>query len=189
LDHKEVKKDSELLNQLKAYQYEPTFYVKPNFNKLGKEKLQPNEEFKVDHWSIEELAEGYFNEGNKLQSLDEKYKKAKIEMEKCTELKQKRKLAHKYGSVSLIQNDPLYDVIAIYEDFGEEILIRYGKPDAQKLEEFVIRGIITKNDIEQFKTLVDIHLDFVIMSLDTEQKIYEMLQQRNIQASLNRRRA
>ncbi|MGN7300423.1 hypothetical protein [Ferdinandcohnia sp. SAFN-114] len=110
-------------------------------------------------------------------------------MLQCKELHQEKKISHEYGSVSLVANDPLYDINAIYEDFGEEMLIQYGKPDSEKLQQFIQKGIITKKEIDQFKTVVDIRLDFIMMNLDTEKQMMSMLQNRTIQASQNRMRA
>ncbi|WP_440274752.1 hypothetical protein [Ferdinandcohnia sp. SAFN-114] len=36
MDHKEIKKEELLLETLRAYRYEPSYYVKPSFNKKGR---------------------------------------------------------------------------------------------------------------------------------------------------------
>jgi len=188
IDHKEIKNDELLLETLKAYQLEPTYYVKPSFNKLGRELNAPSP-FKTEEWSINHLLGTYVNLVPQLDNYQYEYEKAKKIMLACKELRQEKKLSHEYGSVSLVANEPKYDIQSIYDDFGEDTLIQYGRPDNEKLQQFIQKGSITTKEIDQFKTIVDVRLDFVVMNLDTEQQMLSMLQNRTIQASQNRMRA
>ncbi|PGT83244.1 hypothetical protein [Bacillus sp. AFS040349] len=188
IDHKQVKKDQEVLDILECYQLEPTYYVKPNFNKKGKE-LNQADPFEIEGWSLDHLAGTYSNLNSQLEHYKFDYEKAKLAMLECKELLQDKKLSHEFGSVSLIANDPLYNVPAINEELGEDFLIKYGKPDTDKLDYFITKGTISKRDIEQFKTVTDIRLDFIVMELDKERRMLEMLHNKTIRTGLNLMRA
>lgn len=188
MDHKEIKKDELIFETLAAYRYDPTNYVKPNFNKKGKELNKPSH-FDPEEWGIDHLVGTYVNLVPQLDNYQREYEMAKKLMLQCNELRQEKKIPHEYGSVSLVANEPTYDIQSIYKDFGEDMLIQYGKPDSDKLQYFIQKGVITKNEIDQFKTVVDIRLDFVMMNLDTEKQMLSMLQNRTIQTSQNRLRA
>ncbi|MDC3424364.1 hypothetical protein NC797_07570 [Aquibacillus sp. 3ASR75-11] len=188
IDHKKVKKNLFIYDQLKAYQFQPTSYVKPNFNKKGKSLNSPAP-FEVDDWKMSDLALTLNRLKPELEYHNELYDKAKSQMLQCPELQQQRKLVHEYGSVSLVDNDPLYDVVAINEEMGEDILIKYGKPNEEKVQNFILKGTLTKADIDQFKTMVDIRLDFTVMSLEAEKRMLEMLNERHNIAAQNYMRA
>lgn len=188
IDHKRVKKEPMILEQLKAYQLEPTQYVKPSFNKLGK-SLNQVPELRNEGWSVEELAFTCSTIDAKYSSYKKQYETLKEEMIKCEKLKSDKKLVNKYGSVSLINNAPLYDISSIYNEMGSDLLIEYGKPNHEQLQYFMTRGMLTKNDIEQFKTVKDIALEFVVMDLDSERRTIETFQRRQMQAAQNRMRA
>lgn len=95
-------------------------------------------------------------------------------------------IPHKYGSLSLVANSAKYNIPAIYNYIGEWLLIEYGKPNSELLERFILNGTISKKDIDQFKTLKDIRLDFTVMTLEDEKKMLDMLDDKNKRAAANR---
>lgn len=188
LDHKKVKKNLFLAEQVSSYQFEPSTFVKPSFNKVGKSYTAPSP-FEVDHWKDGELAATYADLQSQIRETKEKYEWLKNQMIACPELAEKKKVKHTYGSVSLQSNDPLYDVELIAAELGEEILIQHGQPDSKKLEEYILKGSINKADLDEFKTVKDIRLDFVVMTIESENKMLDMLSRRHRTTAINQLRA
>ncbi len=183
-DSAKIKKDTLLQQQLIAYQLEPTYFVKPNFNKAGNEK-NAFSYVEDDSMSLEDLAQTLVQIKSRLDSYKSNYEKAKKQMILCPELLKKKKVSHKYGSVSLLENNPVYDIQAIYEELGSEFLIQYGKADSSLLAKYIEKGYFPKSAIEKFKTVIDIRLDFVVMDLDTERKNFEILHSKTMKAARN----
>jgi hypothetical protein len=132
-----------------------------------------------------------------VKALSNQYEHLKKKISKLPEVqsmmflpKEKRKpIPHKYGSLSVLANDAKYDISAIYDYIGEWLLIEYGVPNSKLLEDFILNGTIKKSDIDQFKTINDIRLEFSVMALEDERKLLEMLDQKNMIAAANRRGA
>lgn len=142
------------------------------------------------------MAEALSDLKPKMKALNKEYEKLKwnlMQLEEFQKLKQipkeqREPIKHKYGSLSLVANPAKYDISAIYDYLGEGILIEYGVPNSKLLEPFILNGMISKKDLKQFRTFKDIRLDFSVMTLEDEQKILEMLDQKNIMAAWNRKR-
>ncbi|WP_201715520.1 hypothetical protein [Rossellomorea arthrocnemi] len=199
VDHTVIKEDEELCNQLANYQLPLSFYIQPSFNKSGKELIRPSEET-FEGVETDMLAKGL----NRLIPVSEYYENAyeelKREMMKCSivkdiihqykdqsEVKQLKKLLkHKYGSVTVISNKPQYDIQKITEDFGHEFLIKHSKPDSQLLESIILNGWISEKEVKQFKTIIDMPLDFIVMKLDVDRRVTAMYHDQRIRASLRK---
>jgi hypothetical protein len=63
-----------------------------------------------------------------------------------------------------------------------------GKPDDIKVQKFILQVTIIQNELDQFKHLVDIRLDFVLLPIKTEATMLDVLSNRQLIASQNRRR-
>lgn len=193
IDNKKIKTNELYLDIIEPFKLKDTFYIKPNFNKAGKELIHVPENFVVnDTWSLDDMASSLAVLKPQLKDLKYKYEKLKRailktdEMQKLMEKPKRESIPHKYGSLSLLTNQPLYDIPAVYDYIGEWMLIEYGTPNAERLEQFILNGTITKKEIEQFKTIKDIQLDFSVMTLEDERKILEMLDNKNMIAASNR---
>jgi hypothetical protein len=186
LNHKDIKKDALLLDAFSPYQLEQKYKLHIAFNKEGKLiKQYPTENF--EDKNINELIESYTSWNMDHKRLVDEYEKTKLEMLACPVLQKEKKVSHKYGSVSKVALDPEYNISQIYDELGADFLIRYGKPDSEKLQEFIYKGLLSQKDIDQFKEVVDIRLDFIVLSLDAEERMLSMLHNRNMKAAQNRR--
>lgn len=172
-----------------------SFYIKPNFNKLGKAINRGEEPFALmGDWELNEVIKEIAQLKPMSKELKVEYKQFIRKIMKLPEIEQMKSLPkdlrvpipYKYGSISLVANKPKYDIPAIYEYIGEWLLIEYGKPNSELLERFIMNGTISKKDIEQFRTLKDIRLDFTVMTLEDEQKLMDMLDDKNKRAAANR---
>ncbi|QAS54833.1 hypothetical protein [Halobacillus litoralis] len=188
IDDRLLKKDlfnKEIFNEFKTGE---DFYVRPNFNKLGKELNKPSL-FDVSKWELEEMIDEFRRASTKTKEIKETYKNHMMMMAKCPVLEKDNKIKHKYGSVSRISSGCTYDLEGIHDEIGAELLIKYGKVNTNKLQEFIYKGTLSQKDVDQFRTIVDVRLDFMVMSLDTERRMIEQYQRERTKASQARLRA
>ncbi len=101
-------------------------------------------------------------------------------------MRRERKIKHEFGSISYRFENPVYDIQKIESELGIDFLNEYGKVSSQKLEWLVTEGAITRKEILQFKKEVDIGLEFHVLPLDTEKKMYELNHKRTMRAAANR---
>ncbi|WP_066412823.1 hypothetical protein [Sutcliffiella cohnii] len=181
LNHKDIKKEALLLDAFSPYQLEQEYKLHIAFNKDGKLIINyPAVEF--ENYNTIELIDSYKNWNSEHKRLVTQYEESKKEILTCPILKKDRKVTHKYGSISKVKLDPLYNIPKIYDELGADFLIKYGKPDSVKLSDFVYKGILSQSDIDQFKQVIDIRLDFVVLSLDAEERMLSLLHNKKMRA-------
>lgn len=186
LDTSQIKNEPDALERVKPFALPTTFYLKPTLNKLGKE-LVGREKAELTHSegeSIERVLAELVQTERRLEHIQMAYEQEKAKMLRCPQLNKNRKLSHKYGSISLVANATKYDMQKLYLAEGADFLIRYTKPDGVKLNYFIERGLFPKEELEKFRTIVDIKLDFVVMSLSDEQRLIRQYQERKIRTFL-----
>ena len=198
IDEKKLLRESILIYDLiQEFRLPDTFYIRPSFNKAGR-FLNEVRNFEItEQWSLDDMARTLAILKPQVKALSRQYELLKRKTLRLPEIRElerlpkekRRPIRHKYGSLSLVEKPPKYDVSKIYECFGEGILIEYGKPNSKKLDDFILNGTITQSEIDQFKKVKDIRLDFSVMTLEDEAKILQMLDEKTITAGLNRMRA
>lgn len=171
IDHKKVATIEGWEDISKPFKDNPSFYVKPSFNKKGKEALKISEE-DIEKTEDKLLRSIYILQNN-LPSLEQEYELLKEKMKQCGILNKQKKVTHEYGSVSLLENKPTYDLNGLYDTFGEDLFLNYGQVNMEQLNELIMKGFINKKEIESFRTLKDIRLDFVVMTTAAEQRMFE----------------
>lgn len=195
IDHKKIKTNELYLDMIEPFKLEKSFYLKPNFNKAGKSLFQLPGAFEREvneNWKMDDKASSLAILKPMLKGLKQEFEALKRKMLSTEEIqklmlkKTKESIPHQYGSLSLLAHPAKYDISAIYDYIGEWILIDYGTPNAERLEYFILNGTISKKEIDQFKMIKDIRLDFSVMSLEDERKILEMLDRKNQIAASNR---
>jgi hypothetical protein len=195
IDNKAIQTNELYFDMIQDFKLKNTYYVKPNFNKLGKELNKVPSSFEInDQWGINDMVKELAILKPRVKELAKEYDKLKWRLMKLPEIEQLLKMPkkmrepipHKFGSLSLVANQAKYDIPAIYDYIGEWMLIEYGKPNSELLESFILNGTISKKEIDQFRTMKDIKLDFSIMTLEDEQKILTMLDNKNKTAAANR---
>ncbi|MFT9496318.1 MULTISPECIES: hypothetical protein [Bacillota] len=195
IDNKKIQENILYWDMIKDFQLEDTFYLKPNFNKVGKALNNISRNFEVtERWSLEDMARTLSLLKPQAKTYSNNYEKLKRQISKLDEIERIKRLPkeerfpipHKYGSLSVLANQARYDVSAIYDYIGEWMLIEYGVPNHNLLEHYILNGTITKRELEQFKVLKDIRLDFSVMTLEDERKLYELLDSKNRIIAANR---
>jgi hypothetical protein len=198
VDYPRIKEDSSLLELVEPFQQPLTYYCSPSFNKKGKAIIVPNLK-KFEGKKTNVLAESLNNFLPISDFYKQQYERLRLEMLKCTTVKRiiqskdeheikmlKKQMKHEFGSISVRSNKPNFDVEGIYKKLGEEFLIQYCKPDSQQLQQAIMNGYVKEKEIEQFKTIVDIETEFVVMRLDVDRRVRDMFERQRIQASLRR---
>lgn len=195
IDNKAIKSNFLYYDMIQEFKLEDTFFVKPNFNKVGKELNKLPDSFVIsDDCAIDDLASQIVMLKPRVKELKNDYERLKWKLINLPEFeqmmylpKEKREpIPHKYGSISLVANQPRYNVPAVYDYIGEWLLIEYGKPNSELLERFILNGTISKKEIDQFKTVKTIDLEFSVMTLEDEEKFLNMLDNKNRTAAANR---
>lgn len=167
-------KEKKALEQLTPYQLPTSFYVKPALNKSGKEKIKTYD-YLFGGQDEKQLIEEIRDVTHEHEQLKKKYDRFKRIAGDCPVLKAHKKVTTPYGSISLIANNPKWDLAKILEAFGEDFLINYGKVNMSKLDDFISQRIVPKSVVSAYRKLVDIRLDFVVMDLDKEAKAMEFV--------------
>ncbi|UAL49878.1 hypothetical protein K7887_22435 (plasmid) [Sutcliffiella horikoshii] len=186
LDTTLIKKEiPEELVALKEFEHPSTYYVKPSFNKKGKELLRIEGDYPLGELNINQLVKRFIPLQERLKNLEELYESQKKTMSNCEALKANNKLKHEFGSISLIANRPAYNMDKILEVYGEDFLIQYAAPDSVALQSLIDRRILPKSEVERFQIIMDYRLDFMMMNLEVERKITSQFQQIAIQKSLS----
>lgn len=144
------------------------------FNKKGRVQLE-----EVSESNLEDHLEQFVKIKEKEAIFKLKYEKLKEKMLACPVLQKKEKITHEYGSVYLSENPSKeFNVLKIYEHLGPEFVIEHGQSSSTKINEFIERGTIQLSDINQFRRVVDIQMDFRLMLLEDERRMFEHLNRR-----------
>jgi hypothetical protein len=177
LTSKDLNKNPNLIDLFEPYRLSSEFYIKPSFNNLGKEfvKIAKSEDLPIP---LEEAVRQKRDYMDRSKTAKLEYDLLKKQMRNCQYLNMVRKIPHKYGSVSLIQKPFTYDSQKITDDLLINTLIEFGKPDLEGLLLYVTKGFLSLREIESFRTLVDIQLDFAIFDINDEAKMMNYFYQK-----------
>ncbi|NLP52215.1 hypothetical protein [Bacillus sp. RO1] len=186
LDTTLIKKElPEELVALKEFELPSSYYVKPSFNKNGKELLAVEDTYSFGEMSLDHLVKRFVPLQERVKAQEEEYESIKKKMIACEKLKESKKLPHEFGSVSLVANRPTFDIEKILRVYGEEFLVNYAVPETAALQSLIENRILPQSEVERFKQIIDYRLDFVMMNLEVERRITSQFQRMSIQKSLS----
>ncbi|WP_129691046.1 hypothetical protein [Gottfriedia acidiceleris] len=185
ISHKCIKDNPNLVKRLEPFRQKDTFYVRPTLKPEGRidiiaPSIAPFENLDIDSLAV--LFNRFYEIHKKMQYF---YDMAKQRMIHCPILQKEKKINFKYGSLSLVKCQPVYDSNMIFNDLGAELLINYGQVSLEKLQEYILKGILSERDIDQYRIVIDILLSFHLLPLDVEQQILERFHNKRIMTSLN----
>lgn len=152
-------------------------YVKPSLNKAGKEYLNVLKGYYDNFPKIL----GYLGEVSAYANRDAKLKSAKEDYQQLmTELKSEMTSSVKteFGTLSLISKPKQYDLQSLVCEFGEEFLLEQCEAKLTEMNDLMEMGIIERTFLEPFQQIVDIRVDFILQSLESEQRAWEFMQER-----------
>jgi len=166
--------DEDIEEEIKDMLLPETYYIRPTLNKNGKEYIT-SEGILLGSQSVEELIPFYLKTKSELDKLNEDYSNMVSKMGSCKVLNSKKKVQTTYGSIAKVANKRTYDVAKIYNEFGDHWMIENSKPNSVKLQELIENGQLSQKDINQFRQVIDKRLEFHVLTLESEQKIFDML--------------
>lgn len=174
LSSSNFQKNPDLLELFKPYSQKPNYYIKPSFNKAGREFVRveepPEIELDLEEASIRKRANWLW-----LRAAEGEYEALKKQMERCQQLFLIGKIKHKFGSVARIQKPIVYNCRKITDEQAINKLIEYGKPDIGRLMHYMMKGFISKSELESFRQLTDIKLNFVILDMEEEARMMKSI--------------
>lgn len=156
------------------------------FNKAGKQMNAFPKDYDLKD-TFAALGNEYHKTAPIVKSYNEQYEMQKRRMSECKVLKKEKKISHEFGSVSLVKKEPIYDLALIYKELSPEYIIEFGKSDGTMIQKYIASGHIHPKDLDPFRKIVDIRMDFVVMSLEAEEKMMKMLSKKRLTAEKNRR--
>jgi len=184
LDMKKMR-EVEADTKANAFLLPQTYFVRPNFNKVGK-KYTSVREYMFGGQSVEQLLNEIKFVSNQHEQSVVAYNGVKEKLYNYSELVEKNSVKTTIGSISRIANTPTWDMNKIYLQLGEDFLKLFGKVKLSEIDEWVLTERIPKSIVTKNRTLVDIQLDFVVMSMATESRIMAIQRNRKSRLSLER---
>lgn len=169
----------EVLELIQNYKNENEYYVKINAK-------FPKEEFNFESHTTKELITRWNEVQKELKLLKSIYNDLREQMNECSELQVTNKLKFDFGSISRVKKETSYNMEAIYNEFGPEFIIENATPVYGEIDKYIEEGYLTISEIEKHKKITNVSLKYVVTTLKEEEKLFNMLNQKTIRASLNR---
>ncbi|WP_264739537.1 hypothetical protein [Cytobacillus firmus] len=127
LDSKSIKDDNQV-GLLKPYTIPTTSFIKPALNKKGKSFID-NRDYLFGGQCEEELLSEIMAVTKELQTYQIRYEDFRKSCLRCPDLRERKKVTTPYGSISLLNNKPEWDLERVFGTLGEDFLIKYRKVD------------------------------------------------------------
>lgn len=97
---------------------------------------------------------------------------------------QVKKVQTSVGSISKVENKPVWDIHRIVNELGDDFVMKHGEVKLTKLQEWIQIGAFPKELLSAHQQVVDIGLKFVVMSLEAENRAFNAYQFRRRQLSV-----
>ncbi|MFJ7891370.1 hypothetical protein ACIQYL_25410 [Lysinibacillus xylanilyticus] len=150
------------------FKYKPTFYSKINLNKFGKSfNCTLGEDF--TGLSPDELVRVIVSNSERQKTLESMYGQLMAPFKYMDD----KRISLDIGSISKIPNKPIWDIYSMVNELGEEFIKKYGKVKLTVVDDWIQLGVLPKNIRSEYQQVIDIRLDFAVMSLEAERKALE----------------
>lgn len=152
-------------------------YIKPSLNKAGKAYSKVLTGYYDSYPSLlgyKGIVASYAEMDKKISILESKYKKIMKQLQLELSETQKTDLA----TLSVVRKKPEYDLKKMLDEMGQDFLLSNAEVRLSKLKELFEMGILDKKILNPYKIVVDIRLDFVLQSIQSEQRSWEAMQLR-----------
>lgn len=87
----------------------------------------------------------------------------------CVYKEEYEEIQTSYGKVT-IQKEHKYSSLDVLKLLGEVVLLRCSQINSEKLEDFAVRGFISKVEINKYRQILNIERQFLLMELSSEEK-------------------
>jgi len=183
IDNQMLLEHPDVISIIEKYQNPVERYMRFTPNKLGKVET---EQLETDYLEDIEIAKMWLISKKQLDKLQEEYEKHKESMGRSRLLKKERKLPCAFGTVSLIDKRPTFNIEKMYEELGAGFLMQYAKADMQLLDEFMVMGFLNAKEINCFRKIIGVELRFLVTDKETEDRQFRYFQSRLRRSSKNR---
>jgi hypothetical protein len=82
-----------------------------------------------------------------------------------------------FGTISCSTTAPLISTTDLYNQLGEEAILKYGKVDFSLLPSYMAKGFFSKSDLKRYRKVIDIRLKYTLMQIHAEQRRREFYQE------------
>ncbi|WP_145410824.1 hypothetical protein [Paenibacillus xylanexedens] len=81
-----------------------------------------------------------------------------------------------FGTISCSGTAPLISTIDLYNQLGEDVIMKNGKVNSSLLPVYMAQGFFTKRDLKRYRKVIDIRLKYTLMQIHAEQRRREYYQ-------------
>jgi hypothetical protein len=179
IEPKKLKEEDPTLSLLEDFKKEGKSSLRPAFNKRGKLFVNGRKEMIITSFqSVQRAVSNIKRRQQSLENLTSQYEELKSTILQCPVMQSERRIEHAYGSLSLTKAKDSYQQHAILDVHGEAFMIRYGKINKTAMQELAKRKFISLNDVHSFRKVTDVRLDFTVMSMEAEQRMFDGMKQK-----------
>lgn len=178
VDPKKLTEDQK--EDLSQFYLPATYYVRPTLNKVGKTYTEPQDILFGGQSEIELVTE-IRNVSAHFKRLDAEYDRLKAEWSKDADLIKKKKLKTPVGSLSYLPHKREYNIEQIINEKSLDFFLQHGKVNLERLNEWIEMGVLDRTILNKNRTVLDITLQFMVMTLDAEKKMYQGMEWRKKQ--------
>lgn len=178
MDLKKVTEDQK--EDLQQFYLPATYYVSPTLNKVGKSFMKPQEILFGGQSEVELITE-IRDVSAHLKRLDAEYDLLKAEWAKDGNLIEKKKLMTTIGSLSYLANKREYNIEQILNEKSFDYFLKHGKVNLERLNEWIEMGVLDSSILKKNRTVIDIQLQFMVMTLEAEKKMFQGMEWRKKQ--------
>lgn len=157
-----------------------TYYVRPTLNKFGK-AYTTSQDILFGGQSEIELVTEIRNVSAHFKRLETEYERLKAEWAKDNELIKKKKLKTPVGSLSYLAHKREYNIEQILNEKSLDFFLQHGKVNLERLNEWIEMGVLDGSILKKNRTVTDITLQFMVMTLDAERKMHQGMEWRKKQ--------
>lgn len=99
------------------------------------------------------------------------------------DLQNNKSIRFDFGSIICTPSDPILRGIDVYQVLGEEVIMKYGTINYEKLLPYMIRGIIREKEILKYRKVIDVRLRYMLIGYEKFNRRIDFYYQKLIQMS------
>lgn len=164
------KPDEAVKELVSDFELPKEYYVRPTLNNAGKAFVRVQKGY-YDSFptilGIESEIPFYIERENEFSQLKKRYENVMQTIQLTKSVKTS------IGTLSAVPKMQKYDLRELLKVYGEEMILSHSEVIMASLEEIVLAGIIPRALVKSHQMVTDIRVDFVMQSLESEQRAWE----------------
>lgn len=152
-------------------------FIRPSLNKVGKAFVTVQKGYYDNYPNLlgyKGEIRGYVEREARYKEMAKQYKQLMTKIRAVLT----KSVKTPYGTLSVISKNATYDLDGILREWGEEFLLSNCQVKLTELQELMEMGFLDKKFLKPFQEIVDVRVDFILQSIENEQKSWDMLQRR-----------